>query len=644
MTQIRTWTEAEARLAESLPGYESRPQQTALAQAVEETLAQGGALLAQAGCGTGKSLASMIPAILSGKRVLVVTATKALMNQYVSTDVPFLSEHLGVPFTWAMLKGRSNYLCHAKMAAPDARVTALVGAIQAEVDEDLSHTGDLDDVQTPVTDLNRMLLTSTSEECPGKRDCPFGDICYAERAKARAKEAKIVVTNTAMLMTDLKIREATGGEVAMLGEYDAVVIDEAHELEDIATSQLADTLRESGIRRLCSEVETFAGSQSAVVDAFPVRDALTDVWAALPPKTGNESVMTLRYFMEHELIFTTLIGALNQLAEDVSEVDVLRDEKKAEAKRAILATRATRYAERIAEIMLADDDDLVRWIEEDDKGNRLFKAAPISVAPFLTAHLWTRTTSVLVSATLSVGGSFDYMQERLGLEGCRTLNVGTPFDYETQAALYVPDGGIVSPKERQGWLTIAPELAMQLIEASKGGALVLCTSRDSLRQMHEALAPRLSAKGINVYRQGGDDGTNKEIARKFAEDTHSVLIATKSFFTGVDFRGDTCRLVIIDKLPFPVPSDVMFSARSAQVDRQARQSVSFRKLSIPMMTLVLEQGFGRLIRSRSDRGVVAILDSRLSSTGYGRQIVGNLPDCPATTDLDAVRDFYAGAR
>lgn len=636
----KTFAEAEANLAAALPGYESRPQQQALATAVERALATGKHLLAEAGCGTGKSLGSMIPAILSGKKVVVSTATIALQEQYANKDVPFLQEHLGKPFTFALLKGRSNYFCLNKAANLGPGDLAILADLERELADNPMHTGDKEHFETPLTDQEFRAVASTGDECPGKRECPFGEVCYAEAAKARAKAADVVVTNHALLFTDLKVREVTDGFGSMLGEYDAVIVDEAHEVEEWATSALGDNIRETGIRRLVTEVRNFAGQQASEdrdLGSQAVLDATAAVWALLPQTEGPESGMTLRYFAAHFEAFASLIDALRAMAEKVSDIDV-RD-RKAEGRRTLLATRASNYADKFAMAVTAEDSRLVRWIEKDQNGNRMFHTAPLNVGEWLNDWLWSRVPSILISATLSVGGDFDYIQSRIGLPEPTTLNVGTPFDFGSQALLYVPPASDPNPKAGQAWRTAALVKAQELIDASGGGALLLFTSKSAMVEMESNLSHFLARRGFTSLMQGRD-GSKKELAARFAEDTHSVLFALKSFMTGVDFAGDTCRLVIIDKLPFPVPTDVMFDARCADVNRKAGRDVAFTKMSIPAMTLTLLQAYGRLIRSKTDRGVVAILDSRLSSTGYGRKIVESLPDSPATTDLADVRAFY----
>ena len=646
--QIKTFAQAEQVLAARLPGYKARPQQQALAAFVEDTLAEGGTALAEAGCGVGKSLGAMIPAILSHKRTVVATATIALMEQYAKHDVPFLAENLTVPFTWALLKGRSNYICEAKMATPDAKVDPTqLAALRAELEANPDHDGDRENFTTPVTKEEFSYLASSGQECPGKAECPFSSICYAEKAKKKAATSQVVITNVAMLMTDMKVREVTDGKASMLGEYDALIIDEAHELEEIATSQLEETFRPASVAKLVKEVENFCGAQGSVAKAGPqVLSALEAVTRSLPTPKDNEKMrLGLRFFVEHADVYVGIVDALRALNEDIFATTIVRDEKKAQARRGILTSRIAKQVYRYQQLVTAEEADLVRWVEVEDKYRtkamvKVLHFAPINVAPFLTEHLWSQVSSVLVSATLSVGGDFSFIQQRLGLESAKTLNVGSPFDFDNQALLFVPDPKVPNPKAVGAWMTYSNAATMELITAAKGGALLLFTSRTAMRNAYEDLTPRLAEQGLTVLCQGLS-GTNKEIAKVFSTDVHSVLFALKSFFVGVDIPGQACRLVVINKLPFPVPSEPVFQARSDEIKKAGGSD--FQKLSIPSMTMILTQGFGRLIRTMTDRGVVAILDSRLTSTGYGRQIIGSLPDCPATTNLDDVRTFYAQA-
>lgn len=648
--QIRTFADAEQVLAKALPGYTERPQQQALAAFVEEVIATGGHGLAEAGCGTGKSLATVIPAVLSGKKTVIATATIALMEQYANKDVPFLEEHLPVDFTWALLKGRSNYLCLAKANDPDTnRAFVPLDALMRELDANPEHTGDREHFTTPVTKQEFSNVASTAAECPGKRDCPFGDVCYAEAAKQKAQASQVVITNTAMLMTDLKVREMTDGYAAMLGDYELVLIDEGHETEEIATNALESEVRPNGVTKMIGEAMSLSQSQGVTLSSAPaLSSALTEAWGHLEEQAEKDAKergatrLALAWFMERAEEFITLVEALKAFADEVGDIAITRGGDREEAKRNRLVKRAKNYVDTIGMAVSTDDEMLVRWVEKiemrrgDDQV--LLKTAPVHVGSYLAQWLWDRVPAVLISATLSVHGDFGYIEDRLGLpETTQALDVGTPFDYDSQALLFIPKDGTPWPsKQRAAWMSYAQMATADLIRASKGGALLLFTSRQAMTEAYETLSQMFSGEGINFYMQGQD--SNKMLAQKFSEDTHSVLFALKSYFTGVDFQGDTCRLVVIDKMPFPVPTEPVFAARADQIKRHGGSD--FQDLTIPMMTLTLQQGYGRAIRTVEDRAVIAILDPRLT-TGWGGKIVRGLPASPKTNDMAVVREFYS---
>ncbi len=666
---IKTFAEAELALAESLPGYAPRPQQQRMASAVEQLFAKGeGQALIQAGCGVGKSLGAVIPSILATvldyetdemrpMNVLVVTATKALQEQYAGKDLPFLEEHLGHPFTWALLKGRSNYVCHAKLAELNSYDLPNVELLREEL-RSTDVSGDFEHLTTSIPEDKKYLLSMSSDECPGKSSCPFAKECFAERAKDAAKAAQIVITNTAMLMTELKIHELSDGEVQMLGEYDAVVIDEGHELGEIAANCLSDQMRRKGMENLVIRAMNFMNEQAESVDSpssqaraklhAELNAAIEQIWGHLEGLAHGEQVeLKVSELMDHAEPYLTLVDGCKAMYDQVHDTQIRNGEPLFQSSRQLRIERLILgFVEKITELVTATG--LVRWVETDivRRGREMveivtLKYSPIDVGPFLQRNLWDRVPVALVSATLAVGGDFGYIIENIGLENPLTLDVGTPFDYKDQALLFVPDSKQPHPsKKRVEWMSYAITTTGQLVRAAGGGALLLYTSRKAMKDAYAMLSPMFEAQGITCLMQG-EHGTNKEIARRFNDDEDSVLFALKSFMTGVDFAGRTCRLVIVDKLPFPVPSDIMFAARCSAVERKYGSRESFPRLSVPMMTLTLIQAYGRAIRTINDKAVVAILDPRLSSEGYGRRIVRNLPDSPVTSQLSAVAGFFA---
>lgn len=650
-----TFKDAERVLADALPGYESRPQQQALAAAVEEAMADGVHLIAEAGCGTGKSFGYLIPAIQSGKRVVVTTATKNLQDQIATGDLPFLQEHLGdeVPFTYAVLKGRSNYLCQAKHTDAQSRgaqeVAVHIKGIQGTGE---TWSGEREDLPFTVEDRDWRELTVSADECPGKRECPFGETCYAEKAKQKAKESDVVVVNHALFFTDLMVKKMTNGNSSMLDHYDIVVADEAHELEEWAANMLGQRFSEGSLKALTTEVRAFVSQffsgddpqASKVLDLGTViNGAMVPLWESLTP--GR---LYPKDFLENQDAWVDLANALGDYADAVSALSLdnaTGDTTKAGRRKRLLVTKSINMAMKFADIIVAPATVLVRWVEEEPiKGARpgqprtrkVIMTAPIEVADILDQLVWSKTPAVLVSATMSVGGSFDYIAGRLGIKDPRSLDVGTPFDYSKQAALYVPDDIPAPVKDkRAAWEGLSIERMRDLVNASDGRALLLFTSRKQMERAYAALVDRLD---YTCLMQGMAGKSNKALAAEFMDDTHSVLFALKSFFTGVDFQGEACSLVVIDKLPFPVPDEPLTEARCDAIVN--RGGDAFGDYTIPVMTLILQQGYGRLIRHRSDHGVVAILDPRLTKAGYGRKIMRSLPDAPLLTKVSEVEEFF----
>lgn len=652
----RTWADVEVNLAKELPGYEPRVPQQTLAIGIQQAMAEGAHLLAQAGCGTGKSIGGTVPMILAAKaagtRVVVATATKALQEQYAVKDLPFLQEKSGIDFTWALVKGRSNYACQAKLNGDDMERHPVAMAVRDELAAIPDHDGDREHFSTEIDDMSWAKLSSSSNECPGKSECPFGAICYAEAVKERGQQVDVVITNQAMLMTDVAIREKTRdrdqGPVAMLGDYGMVLFDEGHELPEYAMNALGKDISGTGLSLAVRDAVSFASLHG--LDLTARSDAMAlfmyELNELLLP-LGGEAV-TLAWFVENFEPFAQVMELFKLLRLDLQGLDIRGNADKENARRKILLTRLANSLATLEELLVSEDADRVRWIEKYEvRGEERWrmKVAPVQVGPWLAQNLWPFVTAVVMSATLSAGVTregakdFSYIQRTLGLHNARSLDVGTPFDFGQQALMFVPGKEVPNPKDRTGWMAWNFGATLELIDMAKGGALLLFTSRAAMKASFETLSESLENRGLTALMQG-DGRTNKELARIFKEDEHSVLFALKSFFVGVDIPGNACRLVIIDKMPFPVPTDPIFAARSLAEERAGRRP--FSTLSIPMMTLTLEQGVGRLIRTKEDRGVVAIMDSRLSSTPYGRSIVNALPDFPVSTKLGDVRDFYSG--
>lgn len=591
--------------------------------------------------------------LLGDREVVVIqTSTKTFIAEGLAShnckDLPFLAENLGVDFTYALLKGRSNYLCQSKVNDPEVQANVPMSGVLATLGKEVANPdfmAEKDDFV--IQDQDWRKLVSSGDECPGKSQCPFGEVCFAEKAKAKAKASDVVVVNHALFLTDLKIK-GESGQGAMLDEYDAVVFDEAHEIEEYAGSVFGSNFSEAGIRNMASEARNFAKNyldgevaDEVTNDAEEVLTALTGLWMVLKPGVIRQA--DLFEAADAFIDFTNALGALSArlLTPKLLEMVAPADFDKARNKRNRLANKIANLYDRFKIIVTGTFEDHVRWVEDEKmtRGDtrRVLKVAPVSVAPILREILFEKphdpVTTVLASATMSVGGKFDYLAGRLGIDTYQGIDVGTPFDYTAQAGLYIPKHLPDPGKEREAWSSMAIFEMGELIKASNGRALLLFTSYKAMKDAYEMLAPRLP---YLCLKQG--DASNKVLAEQFMADKHSVLFGTRSFMTGFDVVGESLSLVVVDKLPFPVPTEPLTEARCNLI--KAEGGSDFSAYTVPVMTLILKQAFGRLIRHRDDRGVVAILDPRLLTKGYGKGILNSLPPAQRMTSIEQVQSFF----
>jgi len=629
-----TWSDAEKRFAEALPNFTPRPQQRLLATSIESALEEGTTIIGQAGCGVGKSFALMVPLIDysldTGCTVAISTATKALQDQYVNKDVPFLQKTLGRPFTAVALKGRGNYLCRAKLAEMKPGDVSGGGELLQELADAEDHSGDLADLVAPIDPRDRSKLVSTSDECPGKRDCPFGDVCFAEKAKQRAAEANLIIVNHAALISDLKIKEEGG--FGIMPELGAVGIDESHELESYATNALGSEFTQRGIQNLAGEATNVLG-QDVQSEIGALLNATEKLFTHLGDMLGSDSrygapkERTVPFGDREVLAAESLLGSFLQ-----GIMSIKRAAEGFAAPAEINPVRVKRLKKRInsmlrkaQSVIFASSADMIRWVESDDRRGVVLKYAPLHVGDFLRSMIWSQMPAALVSATVAIGDDFSFVAERHGIERYRSVDAGSPFDFERQATLYIPPNADPSGNP-SGWKQALRLQGLELIRAAGGRTLLLFSSRMNMKAAYEALAPSLKKLGLQVLMQG--EGTTKALTEAFRADETSVLFGLKSFATGFDIQGDALRLVIIDKMPFPVPTDVIFKARCDAIDAKSTNKWvdgAFPKLSVPTMALDLLQGAGRLIRTLEDEGQIVIFDDRLLTKGYGKKILQALP-------------------
>jgi ATP-dependent DNA helicase DinG len=618
---------ALAAVVATLPGGEVREGQARMASAVAAAIDSGRHLLVQAGTGTGKSLAYLVPAVVSAKRVVVATATKALQEQLVAKDLPVvaaaLREHSGREVTFALLKGRSNYLCLQRAAGlADGQLTLedrTTASDVARVVEWLATTekGDRSELNPGVSDRAWAALSMSPGECPGAQRCPHGTECFAELARADAAAADVVVVNHHLLALDL----ATGG--AVLPERDVIVVDEAHELEDVVAAAWGAELGPGGLERLVRRAAPYLGAEGveALTDAT---GEVVEVLRTLP--AGRLTALPDPLAAACTGLTGELARATTALEGERKEADAAADEERVTSLLGVLGAVAS-VTTVLGRVLARREDDVV-WVE----GGGVLKVAPVDVGPALAQRLWGGSTAVVAtSATLAVGGSFELPARRLGLppdeEMWTGLDVGSPFDHRRQAMLYTPRRLPVPPSAAHAE-AVWDELAA-LIEAAGGRTLGLFTSRAAVLAAAEALAPRVT---VPLHVQG--DAAPGVLVREFADDERSCLLGTTSFWQGVDVPGPSCTVVAIDKLPFPRRDDPLAAARVEAADAAGRSG--FEEVYLARCALLLAQGVGRLVRGATDRGVVAILDPRLSTARYGSLLVRSLPEMTRWYDREPV--------
>jgi ATP-dependent DNA helicase DinG len=645
-------------LARALPQFEPRPGQRNMAAAVAAALEDGGVLLAEAGTGTGKTMAYLVPAILSGHRVLVSTGTKNLQEQIYAKDVPVLRDALGVPFTATCMKGRGNYLCLHRLGEYRSRQEvkgrrlAPEDAIFLPVIEqwvDRTETGDRAELSELPEDLALWHeVSATAETCLGS-DCPRHSECFVTRMRQRAVEADVVIVNHHLLCADAAVRESAYGEV--IPGCPHLVVDEAHQLEDVATQYFGVAVGNHRVDDLVRDGEaclrTF-GRDRTVHDAaralMRVLDHSRALFSALAlARAGRSGVedrvrVTPEWFAEHLDAGVELAGALDgleavfALAAAAPRPDDGGPASAAAEDAASIARRAGALARELRFVMAAADAGYVYFLEVKARAVTL-RAAPIDVSRIVRDLVaGERRAAVLTSATLTVDGRFDYVRTRLGLDDAAEVRVASEFDYRSQALLYLPRR-MPLPKEPRYAEAVAWE-ARQLLQCSRGRAFVLFTSYATMRAVVGMLELELE---YPVLVQG--TAPRSVLLDEFRRTPHAVLFATSSFWQGVDVQGEQLSAVIIDKLPFASPGDPIVAAR---IEALAADGVSaFEQYQVPLAILALLQGLGRLIRHRSDRGLLAVLDPRLRTMGYGRRFLDSLPPAPITHAIDDVRRFFA---
>jgi ATP-dependent DNA helicase DinG len=622
-------------LARTLPGYEERAEQLAMADLVERALDEEAVALVEAGTGTGKTLAYLVPALLSGKKVVVSTGTKTLQEQIVHRDLPFLARHLGRPVSAAMMKGLGNYLCLRRyaeyIASPESERSSASRSLSVLRDFRLStSSGERSELKLPEEAPIWADVQSGSDTRIGQR-CSHYEACFVTRMRRAAEEAQIVVVNHHLFFADLALRGPHGGSA--IPDYDAVIFDEAHQIEPVVTEFFGVRVSSARIESLIRDAERAFRSVRMLEELLPrctaVLAAASDFFVSVPLARELESG-------RKPLPREAFEGACREPLQRFSvELEALAGECKARAHASEAIAQVAKRVMRVRDdlsVVAQGRDTHVAWSEARGRSTAI-GASPIEIGAVLRERLFERGGSaVFTSATLGASGSFAFFKERIGLDfPTLDLSVPSPFDYASQAALYLPKG-LPDPRAAT-FLSEAADEIVKLIEITGGGAFVLCTSLRNMQRLHALCAPRLARAPLI---QGM--APKSELLDTFKAREDSVLFASASFWEGVDVPGSALRLVIIDKLPFEVPTDPLVAARCERLD--ARGDSSFMKYLVPSAALSLKQGFGRLVRTRTDRGIVAVLDCRLTTKGYGRVLLRSLPDASRCYSRAEVAAFW----
>jgi ATP-dependent DNA helicase DinG len=632
---------ADGPLAERVEGFGPRPQQLEMADAILHAIEGGDALVVEAGTGTGKTFAYLVPAILAGGKVIVSTGTKNLQDQLFERDLPTVRKALATGATAALLKGRANYVCLYRLerARSDARLATREAVAQLHRIERfaaLTRNGDRAELADVPEDAPVWThATSTRDNCLGQSCTRYRD-CFVMRARKNALDADVVVVNHHLFFADVVLRDE--GVAELLPACNTVIFDEAHQLPDTARLFFGETLSSGQLLDLARDVRLelrAAGGASPELEtqAGGLEKAARELRLAFDADATRMGWSQARRRPAFEKALGALEKALGGLAEGLD----------AQAERseglAACARRARETEGRIERLRASDDEDAaqVRWVEVFSQAVQLHLTPLSAAAPFQRQLQGHPRAWIFTSATLAVGDDFRHFTRELGLEAARSERWPSPFDYERQARLYVPRGLPENPNDPD-YTDAVVEAALPVLKASRGRAFLLFTSLRALRRAHERLQDEAIEHPLLV--QG--TGSRSELLRRFRELGDAVLLGSQSFWEGVDVRGEALSLVVIDKLPFAPPDDPVLAARIDAL--RARKENPFSQLQLPMAVLQLKQGAGRLIRDFTDRGVLMICDPRLFTRGYGRVIRASLPPMPLTRELGEVERFFAVQR
>ena len=625
-------------LAQAIQGFSERTQQLEMALAIEGAIQENKQLVAEAGTGTGKTFAYLVPALLSGGKVIISTGTKTLQDQLFNRDLPNVRDALKVPVTVSMLKGRANYVCHYHLAraSQEGRFASREDAQYLPVIQSFaenSPTGDKAELTAvPENAMVWQQVTSTRDNCLGQ-DCQYYKDCFVMEARKQALAADVVVVNHHLFFADVMLRDE--GVAELLPSANTVIFDEAHQLpevaglffgEDISTSQLMELARECTMLYL-----SIAKDCVALGDAVPVLEkACKDFRLVFQYEGSRMPVQKALALKKFEAAYSDMQTALQQL-NAVLETQAARDPALEKCWQ-----RGEGLQAQLDSWLKASNANLVRWVEVFTQSVQLH-ATPLSVAESFGKQLNAQPRAwIFTSATLAVKSDFSHYIGQMGLHAADTGFWESPFDYGNQALLYAP-ANMPDPNSSAYTAAVAA-VSLPVIQASKGRAFVLCTSLKAMREVHALLKEAFAENGMEYPLLMQGESTRTELLDRFRAHGNAVLVGSQSFWEGVDVRGEALSAVIIDKLPFAPPDDPVLSARIDKMNEEGKNA--FMEYQLPYSVITLKQGAGRLIRDEQDRGVLVICDPRLITKPYGRRIWQSLPPFKRTKELAEVQAFF----
>jgi ATP-dependent DNA helicase DinG len=621
-------------------GYEYRPAQLEMAELVHDAFQTRHHAIVEAGTGTGKTLAYLLPAICSGRRVVISTATKSLQEQLYTKDIPFLQRHFAPNLKVAVMKGRANFLCKSKMdqmaESPMLKGMEELDAFRQIKDwAKLTETGDRTELTFLPDDSELWArVDARRDTCTGQK-CPEFKQCFLTAMHARAKQADLIIVNHHLFFADLALKHDDFGSI--LPEYSAVVFDEAHEIEDVASDYFGRQISNYRFEELARDADQALrilklGSPSLLRRTQRLRERSRTFFESFPPRDGRFPFSRAEreaFIDQNRDGYTGLTDALKSIEAEFAAMT----QKPEELTR--LGRRSFELRQELSFLFESNEKNFVYWFERRNKGVFL-AATPIDVSQILRERLFELfDTVVLTSATLTVGNRFDYIRQRLGVDHAKERTLPPEFHYGQQALLYLPQR---MPDVRDaGFAAKAADQIVQLLELSEGRAFCLFTSYAQMKDLYERVSSRVH---YPLLLQG--TAPRSALLERFKSTPNAVLFATASFWQGVDVPGQQLSCVIVDRLPFAVPSDPIVSARVRALDEEGRNA--FAEYQVPQAVLALKQGFGRLIRARTDRGVLSLLDNRIQRMAYGKIFMESLPNYATTTELGDVERFMEAGK